>query len=352
VIDPGVKDESIGNDSEPIDVARLLPCVSLFAGSVPPVDSDYCPLLEVALDANNQYQLGDYHPPLVCLGACDFLGDASLQSRLSDLKLQMWEKLRDLVRETGSESDNAQVSSDPATQQLLTIARHVAMSLPNLSIMADSPQTRPVTMYTILAQVVGQMAPIGSSPMLPALNAYDHEDCFDGFDVVISYISRKLAQINLRYETLSFARVGQGSFGRRLPADVQQDLVIELKPRDGESAQAVSHWLHHSVICAIDLLPVLQERRLPGAHRKQLDDEAIAALGLRRGGLFFLLRNRRYDVGGVMQDTIQANQTLLIRGHGQASLAPFEIILHRPRPDPAATNTSIPIVMDEVSNAF
>ncbi|KAF0815296.1 hypothetical protein IGB42_00377 [Andreprevotia sp. IGB-42] len=339
--DDNVTDESAEAAQEAVAVDRLVPRLTLYAGVTPPALHDWCPLLEVMRDADNRYSLTPYHPPLLCMGAAAFLGEASLQKRVVALKKTMWEKLRELARESGADQVSA---SEPATElatDQLIVVRHLAMSLPLLSIMADSAWSRPLDMYALLAQVAGQVAPIGDNPLPPMLDAYDHQECYAQFDTVIRYISRKIESINTQYITLTFARLRQhAGFGLRLPGFAGDELVIELKPRDGQSLQSLSHWLDGCVICAVELSKELLDRRVSGAHRRMLDPKEITRRGLRRGGLFFVLRNERVQLGQQMRPVFSAGDTLLIRNHDHQRHAPADIILHCLRQQQATAHTS------------
>ena len=352
--DNGVPDESAESPQETIAINRLLPRLSLNTYPAPPAQYDYCQLFEVVRDADKHYSLTQYHPPMLCLGASQFLGANSLYERIGVLKKNIWDKLHELVRQNGS--DTATDLSDQDAGQL-TIARHLAMSLPLLSIMADSPESRPSSMYAMLAQVAGQVAPIGDNPMPPVLAAYNHEACHDQFDTVINYIARKVQSINTRYVTQAFARLPQyAGFGMRLPAQSGPELIVELRPRDGQNPAALWNWLHGSLICAAELIKELRDRRIAGAARRALEPKEIAARGLRRGGLFYLLTSERLQLGNQMQAVFKPGCSLLISNPEHVGQAPLDIILHTLRPaatsahaDPLNTQAASPAI--EVGDA-
>jgi len=298
-----VSDENTGNGEIPI--ARLRPLIALQTG---PVASNYCacPLFEVERESTGRYRLSSYHPPMLDLRASTFYGtsggpnDFSLRPRIQKLRTALWAKLREL---SGSPADgvieSAQAAAAGANDQFqLMVARQLAMVLPAFDILVLSDETRPRAMYHMLATLAGQISAIDAIPSPPILAPYRHEDCYAQLDAVLRYIDDKLTPITSNFELLAFIHGDEGSFSQLLPDGVDHELIIEIKPRPGQSPEEIGRWLEQSMISSAHLTHELGVRRLLGATSKVLEVEEMRRLGLRAGGLFYRIENQTIDYEG------------------------------------------------------
>jgi len=305
-------------------VERMQLHIELYVAETLPADYSYCPLMDVVRDAQGHFKLAPYHPPMLRMAASAFLGDYGLLSNARALAGQLWEKLRSLAGE-GHENGYAQTDEEHHA----SIARHLAMSLPQLDITVGSDDTAPEMLYRSLAQVVGHVASLGSNPVPPSLTPYNHDDCVTQFGVAIDYIKRKLELINTIYDCFPFALVSDEYFAQRLPVDVRNELIVELRPRVGESVSDLTRWLKEASIASDDLMPTLRQRRLHGAISRLLTPEEIAEQGLRPNGAYYEIRNQRIEVGdkGVVH-MFRAGRSLLICGAVNSHM-PAAILLYQ-----------------------
>lgn len=326
-------DENTG-DGE-IMVQRLRVRLKLHAedaGKPAPAGRSACPLLEVARDAQGHLRLTGYHPPLLRLEASAFQGEQGLQRRLTDFTHGLWAKMDELAggRDDDKPEDESVLSTE--NRRHLAVARHLAMGLPPLEIAVAAPHARPHELYRALAQVAGQVASIGTNPIPLKMKPYRHEDCMPQFQAAFDYIEAKLALVNTAYECLSFARIGDAGFARLLPSDMGGEVIVELKPRDGQSLADLTRWLADACIACDSLMTQLQQQRLPGALTRPLSAQEIQERNLRPQAALFLIRNQKIEVREKgLQDVLQPGHSLLIRGAANAN-APAAIILYRKKP--------------------
>ncbi|THF63701.1 hypothetical protein E6C76_14020 [Pseudothauera nasutitermitis] len=319
--------------------------VGLFTADQLPTGYPAVPLLEVERDAQGGIVLSSYHPPMLCLGASDFLGEQGLLGRFVALREAMWDKLRELVGTAQDDAPEAFAVMGAETRAHLAMARSLSACLPLLDAVLVDPRCTPPQAWRALAQVAGQMSAIGSNPRPPVMEPYAHADCFKPFQAVIDFVQRKLALIHTDWESLSFARVRDGVFARRLPDDTQDVVYIELRPRDGQTIRDLQGWIEQAHIAGEDLQPTLRERRHPGAGRRLLSARDAGALGLRSDAIVCELRNQRVELAQHGDaDCFRAGRSILV--HGEAAGAPAAVILHhrkQPRPAQQTARGAVPL---------
>ncbi len=314
-------DENTGESR--IQICRLRPRTTLFAGDNVPAKYISMPLLEVRRDIGGMFELTEYHPPLLRSGAADFLGKYSLQRGLAALTAQMREKARELsgtVEQHGAETGGM-------SQRF--VLRHLAGALPELELLVQSQTAHPFDLYRALANVVGQISGIASEPVPMKLAPYQHNNAVTGFLAAIRYIGDIVKRLHVAYETLPFERPAAAVFERTLPVDGRTEkLLIELRPRPGQTTESMVQWLRQARIGATPLLPLLRQRRVPGAVVRQLKPQETLELNLQVPGTLFELVNQAIEWEGKDLPVIQFGKPLRIEGDGQDG-APAAVIMYR-----------------------
>lgn len=347
-------DENLDNHYE-VSVVRMQARIRLVAGQTVPPQYAACALLEVQLDAQGQFRLTSYHPPMLQAGASSFQDvpgvQQGLQSKLEGLTAQLWSKLRELAGNRNDDMPDDAGMPGGEVQRHLTIARHLASCLPQLEIAVASGRARPEDLYRALAQVVGQVAVIGADMVPLKMEPYSHDNCMPQFQRAIDYIDAKLKLVNTAYDLMEFARFGEGGFARRLPTDVDGELLVELKARNGQSLEDLTRWLNEARIASNDLMPELEKRRLRGALARPLSVQEIAQRNLRPHAALFAIRNDIIEVTGKGRLRMFSPETsLLIQGVANSRM-PAGIVLYRhkaPPTVPAVAMTAAPAPAAEI----
>lgn len=320
-------DENTGEDR--IEVGRLRPRLELLPGIRVPAKFEAFPLLEVVRDAGGHFRVGPYHPPMIRLSAASFLGQDQIGLRLDSLIETIRAKIRDLVG--GREVDDNIGGLDRDARQQLFAARHLASMLPVLELRLRARVTHPYDIFLCLAAMAGQVAALGANPTPPVVNAYRHEDCLAGFSSLLDFIEARLRLVTPPFEAMLFDRISDTGFARRLPDDLRPDtLVIELRGRNGVNSAILRQWLMQARIASDDLMPVLEQRRLPGAAVRQLDANHFGGLNVADGAQLFEITNKAIDVGDKLVPVIRQGRALMVQGPTDGH-APREIVLHRLR---------------------
>jgi len=358
-----VSDENTGNGEMPI--ARLRPLIALQAG---PITSNYCacPLFAVERESTGHYRLTSYHPPMLDLGASTFYGanagpnDFSLRPRVQKLRVALWAKLRELSgTPVDGAVDSAQVAATTTGNHFqLMVARQLATILPVFDLMVLAGDTRPRDMYRMLAVLAGQVSVIDAIPSPPVLTPYRHDDCYAQLDAVLRYIDDKIAPITSNFELIAFVQDDAGSFSQMMPLDVERELIVEVKPRPGQSPEEIGRWLEQSMISSAHLAHELGQRRLLGALTSLLEVDEIRRLGLRAGGLFYRIENQTIEYNGEVTAVFHPNKSLMVKGPANLHI-PAGIILYRKRagglapavaPARHAMNSPAPVVSNHSSD--
>ncbi len=316
-------DETVGMGDVIVERQRVR--MELHAGA-PPVGHPALALLEVVRDASETLVLGAYHGPMLRIDASRGLGTNGLQQRFADLRATMWKKLRELSGDMADDAPETAASMGSEARAHLRAAREIGACLPLVDTVLSDPLVSPSVAWWAMSQVVGRMAAIGSNPRPLAMDPYRHDDCQPQFDAAITYIRRKLAMLNTDWDVMAFERIADGQYARRLPIDAGSTVLVELRAGEGQGAHDLHQWLSESRIASEDLLPLLRQRRLPGAEVRVLGAREVAELGLRHDAIICALRSQPLETASGMIDCFRAGHRLVIQG--ERAHAPAAIILH------------------------
>ena len=307
-------------------VERQRAHLELFAEKDLPAGYPALPLLEIIRDAYGAVSLTRYHPPMFRIGASAFLGAQGLQMQFSALRNDMWGKLRELAGTSEDDAPESVAVLSNEARMHLQIAREIAACLPLIDTMLFDPLSSPQQAWWAMAQIVGRMASVGGNPRPLKMDPYRHDDCQPQFQAALAFVMRKLALINTDWDSPEFVRVGDGTYQRALPADSSQKVYLELRKREGQSAGELQTWLSQARIASEDLIPVLRQRRLPGASVRMLSAREASRLGLRADALICAVSSERLEMPQGLVDSFRAGLTMVVQGDAQH--APAAIILH------------------------
>jgi len=329
-----ISDENLDSGYQ-VSVVRMQANLRLIAGKTLPPQYASCALLEVAMDAQGQFRLTSYHPPMLQTCASVYQ-DApgmrqSLQAKLEELSAKLWSKLRELAANRSDDMPDDYSALPSEVQRQMMVARGLAACLPQLEIAIASGYARPEEIYRALAQVVGQVAGIGADPVPLKMEAYTHEDCMPQFQRVLDYIDAKLRLVNTAYDFVEFARFGEGGFARRLPSDAEEEILIELKGREGQSLADLTRWLGEARIGSSALMSELQRRRLNGASVRPLSSAEIMQRNLHPHAALFSIRNGSIEIEGKGSVRMFGPDISLLIEGAPGSRMPAAIVLYQPK---------------------
>ncbi|MFL6623233.1 MAG: type VI secretion system baseplate subunit TssK [Sulfurifustaceae bacterium] len=307
-----------------IEVGRLRPRLGLLAGDRIPAKYVAMPLLQLRRDLGGHFDLTDYHPPLLRIGASRFLGDAALAAQLELLATRIRAKAKELL---GIVDGETPVANGSAAQH--RVVRRLVTALPAFEVLVRSGAAHPFALYVALAQLLGQMAGIAADPIPMLLDTYRHDNVAPGFYKALRHVNTVLARLNAAYEAIVFERKADDLFVTALGSQVRSErLIVELKPAQGQTPQALAQWLNRACIGAAPMMPLLRQRRLPGARVRALTPGQVP--GLNAGsGLLYEIVNQPIEQDGKLVPVIQPGVPMHVQGAADAT-APAAIVLYLP----------------------
>ncbi|WP_115719797.1 type VI secretion system baseplate subunit TssK [Gallaecimonas mangrovi] len=311
-----------------LEVGRLRPRLTLLGDKTVPAKFVALPLLALEKDSGEHLRVADYHPPMLRFAACHFMDPKQqLPQRLSAITKNMRSKIRDLVGGRRLNENPNQLNTEARVQ--LFVARHLAALLPSLELQLQSGMAHPYNLYIKLAELAGHLAAIGTNPSPPVVDQYNHDDLLPGFNALISFIEQRLNLIHAQFEAMLFEHHAASLFSRALSDELLTDrLLIEIRPKPGQTESQLKEWVSQARVASEALMPLLEQRRLPGCKLRQVNPRQYTGLNLAEGALLYELENQTIEQQGQEQNMILASSPLVIQGPQQQS-APRDIVLHR-----------------------
>lgn len=314
-------------EGDPLSVERLRIRVELKAyrpDHGKPADLWLCPLMEVERDANGSMQLRDYHPPSLRLDAGAFLNQRGVAAMVRMLTQKMWLKIDELAS-VGDEAAGIDGLLSGAGSAQLNAARLLAAGLPLLDLCANDDTLHPRELYRALAGVVGPIAGLGGHPLPHRMQPYVHDDCMPQFRAVCHYLEGRIDSLHADYERHRFTVFKEG-YSRRLFEEMDDHVIIELKPQAGQTLSDMANWLKSANIASADMLPTVKAQRQNGAIVHQLSAADARKLRLPVDAALFMLRNARILSKG--ENAYQAGAPLMIQGSRRDHM-PAQVFLYR-----------------------
>ena len=308
---------------------RLLPKLSLQATSH--VSSKYASiaLFEVLQPDTGNYQLSDYCPPIINIGAQQLLSqegesrkDLPIQQRCQDLALSMRKKARQLAGyvEAGNDRLGHRISKIHRAWILV-----LSKNLPEFEILSDDRLTPPHALYCILARLVGEFSELDPACIPPKLPQYQHHNMLQAFSPAIDYLYSQLKIVNLRFSSLHFEEGRDGVFTLQYDkAWAGQDLLVELSAKDNGDSEELATWFKACRIASLKMHDSLAKHRLLGAEVKLIDKDDETGIISESGRALFIIKADAVNI-------LQAQQLVVRCTNGKLkSYQPRRITLHLP----------------------
>jgi len=321
------KDDNTGEGAT--EVQRLQPIMSLQACDQVREQYIALPLFEVNKIDGAQYQITEYCPPMLGIGADDYINNQDspteripLQSRLQNMAFMIRKKARLLA---GFSEDGEELLGSRISEQHRLWIRAMVQHLAELELLVDNEASSPWQVYQVLARFIGSMCELDLSRIPPKLPPYKHENCGNGLYVAIAYIEQRLEQVNLRYSSLVFEEGQDGIFSMTFDkAWDRNELLIELKPRAHQTQSDLVQWLQNCRIASVKMHKELSTKRLLGASAEQVEYDETTGISALPGHALFLIK--------IDPAFIKAGQPLVLAcTNGKLKqLQPKRLVLHLP----------------------
>lgn len=247
-----------------VRIPRLLPKMSLMAGSVPPARYEHIPLARVVYQ-EEAYLLAPYMPPCFIVTQNSPLGErcAALTMKMREKASWLAEKWQtrigtELMRETGE------------------LLRPLAESLPLLEGMVGTGKAHPYDLYVALCAVAGRLATLRLSQAIPAFPSYRHNDILKTVGPIVDWIERITNSIEQTWIIVPFIQRDR-LFYRKLPrAWKEKTFIVGMRIPPTMDASEMAEWVRECVIASESHLESARMRRVTGAAREALTEAELA----------------------------------------------------------------------------
>ena len=299
------------SDAEPADIPRLLPQLSLSAGSVPPGTHVYLRLGNVFKD-NEVIRLGDALPPLL-----EISRDNALWTAVAALVGQLRGKAAFVAKQTAVPS--SRVDDRLAHLELKDRLRSLLAGLPQTEAVLRTPYLHPLPLYWTLCSLLASLSLLRPGGLPPIPMDYNHADPSLIFKPLLLALQDAVSEVSQEYREHKF-EFRQGVFETQLQPQWLSGTRIVVGLR-GQSDKDLVAWMESAIVGAQSVYPSLRERRVLGAARTPID--SADELGLRPGSGYLL-----YAIN-IQTDLTVANEQLIISNANEGNTAqrPQEIVL-------------------------
>lgn len=194
-------------------------------------------------------------------------------------------------------------------------------ALPPFEALLKTDRAHPFALYLSLCQIVGAMVIVGGVRIPPTLEAYDHDDPLKSFNDAIGFAVRMLDRVSEAYTAIPFTDADDVFSLVLEEAWCEDGLIVGVRARHGMTEQEAIAWVEGALIGTESSLPDIEETRVLGAERVQLERERALDLVPTRGVVLFRIE--------ADPEYIAPGERLLIlsRDHGKRA-APQEIVLY------------------------
>jgi type VI secretion system protein ImpJ len=276
------------SDALAADVPRLLPNLSLVAGSAP--SGLYTALrLGTLFNDNELIKVGDALPPLL-----EIPKDGELWDEVSALVGQLRGKAAFVAKQTAVPSSRTE--DRLAYMEQRERLRNLLTGLPQIEAVLRTPSLHPYALYLSLCALLGPLSMLRPGALPPVPPEYDHADPLSVFRPLLAALQDSLQEVSQEYREHKF-EFRYGAFELVLqPEWLTQQLVLGL--RGGPEKDLVA-WMSGAIVGSQSAYGSLRERRVLGAARSHIDSSE--ELGVRASSGYTLF-------------SIQASATLTLPG--------------------------------------
>jgi type VI secretion system protein ImpJ len=256
------------SDALAADVPRLLPNLSLVAGT-PPSGLYTSMRLGTLLNNNELIKIGDALPPLL-----EMPKDSDLWAQVSALAGQLRVKAAFVAKQTAVPSSRTEDRLAYIEQR--ERLRNLLTGLPQLEAVLRSPGLHPFALYLSLCSLLGPLSMLKPGALPPVPPEYDHADPVSVFRPLLLALEDSLQEVSQEYREHKF-EFRYGAFELGLQPDwLTQQLVLGLRGRPEKDLIA---WMSGAIVGSQSAYGSLRERRVLGAARTHI--ESSEELGVR-----------------------------------------------------------------------
>jgi type VI secretion system protein ImpJ len=261
-----VEGEDILDDNtfdNPIRIPRLVPRIFLKAGQELPANVEGFPLMKVTF-RDDAFIEEPFIPPVLRVRHME-----ALWKRCMGLLQSMREKVVFLSTRLQNHSHDAW------THDTSTTLRALINALTPLEATVHTPDIHPKDLYFQLTHTLAHLSTTRLGFVMPSTAGYNHNAIYKSFNQVLIKIENLVERIDQNVVVIPFVKKDR-FFSLKVNASyTQKDLIISAKACSGMTLAELETWCMNVVIASESQVNIVRERRVSGAERTLLSDEAL-----------------------------------------------------------------------------
>ena len=262
-----VEGEDILDDNtfdNPIRIPRLIPKTYLRVGTEKPENNTSIPILKVSFREDVFIQ-EEFIPPVFSISKI-----GNIWERCSKLLQNMREKVVYLSTRLQSHSHDAWTND---TSQKL---RSLLSALIPMEAYVQTKEIHPKELYFQLSHSLSHLAATRVGFVLPLTIGYSHNDIYKCFNQILLKMENILERIEQNIVVIPFVKRNRFFSLKMNDSYLQNHIVISVKACSGMTLAELEEWCINAVISCESQVNKVKERRVSGAYREILGDDAIA----------------------------------------------------------------------------
>ncbi len=307
---PMIPDNTTGEGE--MRLPRLIPRPRLHAGETLPDRLSGFPIARIHLQGE-AFAETKFVPAQLAVSRASPIGEVCQK-----LATRLREKAIYLAERAGSPVGQA---DQPMLIRSQMMINGLVSALPPFEALLKTDRAHPFTLYLSLCQVVGSMVIVGGAGLSPAFDAYDHTNPLKSFTEAIDFAVRMLDRVSEAYTAIPFTDADDVFSLVLEEAWCRDDLTIGVRARHDMTEQDVVAWVDAALIGTESALPEIEETRVLGASRVQLERERALDLVPTRGVVLFRITADPAHV-------IPGERLLVLSRDPGSRAAPQEIVLY------------------------
>lgn len=276
---PTVKDDNIPDNE--VKIPRLFPNAFLSANIIPELCIGF-PLCKI-IRIDGVYHIKNWTPP------CFFIArHFPMWERCLKLALSLREKAVFLSAKLQNRSSfsGAITGTEQILRQLLSI-------LPAFEALVYSDNIRPYNLYQELAEMLGTVAILRPTDMLPVMKPYNHNDIDNSIYPIINLIEHYISIVEKGFSTIILRKKERFFYHFLNESDIEacqnNKLYVGVRGIGENSYSDMENWMNDAVIVSDFAVETVREKRIKGAKRFVASDDILAKIMPGNGVILFEL---------------------------------------------------------------
>lgn len=261
-----VRDDNIPDNEAKIP--RLFPNAFLSVNTIPELCIGF-PLCKI-IRIEGVYHVKNWTPP------CFFIAKHfPMWERCLKLALSIREKATFLSAKLQNQSSTTGFIT--GTEQIL---RQLLMILPALEALVYSDNIRPYELYEELAEILGAVAILRPTDMIPVMQPYNHNDIDNSIYPIMALIDHYISIVERGFASISLKKKERFFYQFLSQSDMDMcknsKLYVGVKALKKTGDSDIENWMSDAIIVSDFAIESVREKRVKGAKRSIASNEVVS----------------------------------------------------------------------------